>query len=51
MGVCKHDVERQGNLEAEGISFIRFTNEQVEQKLEFIIQKIEAYINNIEKPL
>jgi len=49
--VRKHDIERQKNLEDEGIHFIRFTNEQVEKELEFTISKIEGYLNNMGKPL
>ncbi len=40
------DAERQKNLEAEGLSFIRFTNEQVEKNMGFVIAKIEAYLKS-----
>ena len=49
--VQKHDLERQRDLEREGISFIRFTNEQVEKDMEFVTRKIEQHINNMGKPL
>jgi cyclase len=42
--VKKHDMERQKNLEADGIHFIRFTNEQVEKNMELVIMKIEEYL-------
>src|ERR1700749_4395865 len=35
--VCGNDVERQKKLEADGIKFLRFTNEQVEKKLELVM--------------
>ncbi len=38
------DVERQKNLEAEGITFLRFTNSDVEKSLESVIKEIEDYI-------
>ena len=53
--VVAKDIERQKNLEAEGISFIRFTNEQIEKNIEYAIKTIDAYINehppNEAKPL
>ena len=49
MDIRIKDKERQRNLEAEGISFIRFTNEQVEKKMDSVIKKIEEYINNRSK--
>ena len=42
--VHRHDIERQKNLETEGISFLRFTNNDVLRNLELVIQKIEEYI-------
>lgn len=40
------DAERQKSLEAEGLSFIRFTNEQVEKNMEFVIGEIETYLKS-----
>ena len=48
--VCGNDVERQKKLEADGIKFLRFTNEQVEKKLELGSIDLLVYtINNIRK--
>ncbi len=44
--VQKHDLERQKNLELEGMSFIRCTNEDVEKNLENVIKRIEEYIKS-----
>jgi len=44
--VAKHDIERQKNLEAEGIRFLRFTNERVTKSFEDVIQEIEQFIHN-----
>ncbi len=44
--VHTHDIERQRNLEAEGIGFLRFTNFAVEKNLEVVIETIERYIQN-----
>jgi len=51
LDVKKHDLERQQNLENQEISFIRFTNQQVEKELESVIRKIDQHINNMGKPL
>lgn len=42
--VAKRDIERQKNLESEGIHFFRFTNEQVEKRIQEVIGAIENYI-------
>ena len=42
--VQRRDIERQKNLESEGMFFIRFTNEEVEKNLERVINRIERYI-------
>jgi cyclase len=42
--VAQRDAERQRHLESEGISFLRFTNKQVEKKMEEVSSKIENYI-------
>jgi cyclase len=39
------DMERQKNLEAEDIFFLRFTNEQVEKDVEYVIKTIEEYMS------
>lgn len=44
--VFQHDIERQKNLEADGIKFLRFTNGEVEKNLEKVILTIENYIVN-----
>ena len=41
------DKERQQMLEQEGLRFLRFTNGEVEKKLETVINNIEQYIINI----
>jgi len=51
LDIQKDDLERQQNLENEGISFMRFTNQQVEKELELVIRKIGQHINNMGKPL
>ena len=43
--VQRHDLERQKNLELMGISFIRFTNQDVEKDLENVVKRIEEYIS------
>lgn len=48
-GIMQHDIERQKNLEQVGISFLRFTNEEVEKKLEHVISIINNYIINNKK--
>lgn len=42
--VWEHDIERQKYIEDEGIHFLRFTNEQIEQNLEPVIAVINDYI-------
>ncbi len=44
--VLEHDLERQKNLENEGIKFLRFKNAEVEKQLELVILAIENFINN-----
>ncbi len=48
--IQKHDIERQKNLESGGITFVRFKNEEVEKEFEVVINRIETYLNNMEKP-
>ncbi len=42
--VQKRDRERQKYLESEGISFLRFTNDDVETRMERVIERIEEFI-------
>jgi len=42
--VALHDAERQEHLEYEGISFLRFTNDQVEHNFDFVKNEIENRI-------
>ena len=46
LDIEKQDKERQSNLESEGISFLRFTNNAVEKDLESVIKKIESFITS-----
>ena len=39
-----HDHQRQKHLESEGISFLRFTNEDVETNIEKVVAIIREYI-------
>jgi len=49
-GVIKSDNERQKNLEAEGIKFIRFANKEIMINLGEVIEKINLIIDEcIEK--
>jgi very-short-patch-repair endonuclease len=43
--IRKKDSERQNNLEAEGISFIRLTNAIVEKDMDYVVKTIEEFIN------
>ena len=47
--VIKNDIERQKNLEAAGITFIRFTNKEIMLNLEMVIEKINCFIDEYEK--
>lgn len=44
--VQEHDKERQNNLEKDGLTFIRFTNQEVEKKFEKVISEIEEYLTS-----
>lgn len=48
--VARKDFEKQQALENEGISVIRFTNEQVEKHLEEVIEQIESYLKSKQAP-
>jgi len=41
-----YDIDRQKNLENSGISFLRFTNNEVEKYFEIVKKKIDSYIIN-----
>jgi len=41
------DVERQRQLELEGLKVVRFTNEEVQKTSEFVIEKIKLLINEL----
>lgn len=43
--VKRNDKLRQEELESAGIVFLRFTNEEVEQKLEDVQRKIELFLS------
>jgi cyclase len=44
--IAAKDEERQKYLEEKGISFLRFTNEEIEKRLETVAEKIENHIIN-----
>jgi cyclase len=46
--VAKSDIFRQDILESEGIKFLRFTNNEVEQKFEEIKSRIETWLSRVE---
>lgn len=48
--VLQHDIERQIDLEQHGLRFLRFTNEEVEKKLEYVIEIVDNFIINSKKP-
>ncbi len=43
----KEDIERQRNLEAQGIQFIRFANEEIIYQLDIVIKKVNDFINKL----
>jgi cyclase len=45
--VSEADVERQRQLELEGLKVIRFTNEEVLKKKEVVIEEIKLLINEL----
>lgn len=45
--VKRNDNERQAHLESFGISFLRFTNEEIFTKLDFVMKKIESTIERL----
>ncbi len=45
----KYDEKRQKHLEDFGISFLRFTNEEIYQDLENVISKIEERVKELQK--
>jgi len=44
--VAKHDKERQNNLELDGLKVLRFTNDQVFNNLEKVLETIKQTINS-----
>ena len=44
--VRQHDIERQQNLEVHGLKFLRFTNSEIENNIEYVISVIKKYIDN-----
>jgi cyclase len=40
------DAERQRALEAEGISFIRFTNDQIEKDMNYVVRTLNEFVEN-----
>jgi very-short-patch-repair endonuclease len=42
--VKQNDQIRQQQLEQEGLSFLRFSNDEIKLKLERVIQQIETYL-------
>lgn len=44
--VALHDHERQSNLEMDGIRFLRFTNEELFNNLEQVLETIKQHINS-----
>jgi very-short-patch-repair endonuclease len=38
------DIERQKHLELDGISFLRFTNNEVEKGIEGVMERIKGYL-------
>lgn len=47
--VKKHDEKRQSDLEDFGLSVVRFNNDEVEKRLEVVIEKIETILLNYKK--
>jgi very-short-patch-repair endonuclease len=43
--IMQADAERQKILEASGITFIRFTNEEIMLHMDYVIEKIDQVIN------
>lgn len=50
-GVIEWDKRRQKDLEEDGLTVIRFKNEEVEKKLETVIEQLKTIINNYPKSL
>ena len=44
--VRENDIDRQRHLEFEGMTFLRFTNEEIENNVEQVKMKIEKYCND-----
>ena len=44
--VKQHDEQRQKQLEAQGLAFLRFTNNEIKLHSEEVIRQIEAYLQS-----
>ena len=44
--VKQNDIERQQQLEQQGLTFLRFTNNEIKLQPEKVIQKIEKYLQS-----
>jgi very-short-patch-repair endonuclease len=44
--VKQHDEQRQKQLEAQGLAFLRFTNNKIKLHSEEVIRQIEAYLQS-----
>lgn len=49
--IIQNDIERQRNLEAQGVKFIRFTNEEIMLNLEEVIEKIDFIIDECQEKI
>jgi very-short-patch-repair endonuclease len=47
--IMQNDMERQRNLETQGVKFIRFTNEEIMLNLEEVIEKIDFVIDECQE--
>ena len=43
----EYDEERTAYLESSGLKVIRFKNEDIEEKIEWVIKQIETYLTNL----
>ncbi|MBC7829065.1 MAG: DUF559 domain-containing protein [Chitinophagaceae bacterium] len=44
--ICDTDLQRESDLENVGCTIIRFTNDQVLKNLEFVLHKIQSFVEN-----
>jgi len=47
----RNDLERQKNLEAAGIRFVRFTNEEIMEDLDSVIEKIDCILDECQEKM